>query len=140
MIWINSILKDNLMLLIFMCTWHCVCFVLYCFFYQIILQQRTYLCDMHSADGQARKKLEYRVPHFKPYNSRSLFFHLLNNFLMFKIRFHILQIWTFYDISSFFDLLLHKLVFFKKKFFFPIFFKKMKKNFRKFFIWNAYFN
>ena len=75
----------------------------------------------------------YRVPHLKPYNSRCLFFHLLNNFLMFKIRFHILQIWTFYDISSFFDLLLHKIVFFsKKKFFFLFFSKKIRKFFESF--------
>ena len=46
----------------------------------------------------------YRVPQLKLYNSRRLFFHLPNIFLMFKIRFHILQIWTFYDLSSFFDL------------------------------------
>ena len=67
----------------------------------------------------------YRVPHLKPYNSRRLFFHLTNNFLMFKMRFYILQIWPFYNISSFFDLcktLFHKSVFFKKNFFFDIFF------------------
>ena len=28
---------------------------------------------------------------------QKLIFHLLNNFLVFKIRFHILQIWQFYD-------------------------------------------
>ena len=46
-------------------------------------------------------------------------------FLMFKICiFYILQTWTFYDISSFFDLnkaLFHKLVFSKKIFFFNFF-------------------
>ena len=75
----------------------------------------------------------YRVPHLKLDKSRSSFFHLINNFLMFKIRFHILQIWTFYDISSFFDLLLHKIVFFQKKNFFPYFFQKKLENFLKVF-------
>ena len=63
----------------------------------------------------------YRVPHLKPYNSRRLFFHLTNKFSMFQIHFYILQIWPFYNISSFFDLcktLFHKSVFFKKNFFF----------------------
>ena len=70
----------------------------------------------------------YRVPQLKLYNSRRLFFHLINKFLMFKIYFHILQTCPFYDISSFFDLsyvLFHKLVFFKFFFsliFFSIFF------------------
>ena len=41
----------------------------------------------------------YRVPQLKLYNSRHLFFHLPNIFQMFKIRFHILQIWTFYGLS-----------------------------------------
>ena len=48
-------------------------------------------------------------------------------FLMFKIRFHLVQTWPFYDISSFFDLcmvLFHKLVFSKKNFFFIFFQKK----------------
>ena len=71
----------------------------------------------------------YRVPQLKLDYSRRLFFHLLNNFLMFKIRFHILQIWTFYDISSFFDLLLQKLISFQKNFFYPIFFQKKLKIF-----------
>ena len=74
----------------------------------------------------------YRVPQLKLDYSRRLFFHLLNIFLMFKIRFHILQIWTFYDISSFFDLLIHKLVFStkKKSYFFQ---KKKLKIFLKIF-------
>ena len=45
---------------------------------------------------------------------------------MFKIRFHILQTWTFYDLSSFFDLskaFFHKLIFFQKNFFSNFFFK-----------------
>ena len=69
--------------------------------------------------------LIYRVPQLKLYNSRSLFCHLINIFMMFKICFHILKIWTFYDLSSFFDLcqtLFHKSVFFKN--FFNIFFFK----------------
>ena len=72
--------------------------------------------------------LIYRVPHLKPYNSRRLFFYLTNKFLMVKISFSILQIWPFYNISSFFDLcktLFHKSVFFKKNFFFNIFFKNI---------------
>ena len=78
------------------------------------------------------KLYRYRVPQLKLDYSRRLFFHLLNNFLMFKIRFHILQIWTFYDISSFFDLLLHKLVFFKKKNFSYFFQKNLKFFFENF--------
>ena len=74
----------------------------------------------------------YRVPQLKLYNSGRLFFHLLNNFLMFKIRFHILQIWTFYDISSFFDLLLQKLIFFQKNIFILFFSKKIKNFFDNF--------
>ena len=34
--------------------------------------------------------INYRVPQLKLYNSRCLFFHLINKFLMFKIPFHIL--------------------------------------------------
>ena len=74
----------------------------------------------------------YRVPHLKLYNSRSLFFHLINNFLKFQIRFHILQTWKFYDISSFFDLrkvVFHKSDFFQKNFFSKIFFIFSKKFF-----------
>ena len=70
----------------------------------------------------------YRVPQLKLYFFRTLLFHLSNNFLMFKTRFHILQTWKFYDISSFFALskvLFHKLVFFKKRNFFLIFFSKI---------------
>ena len=69
----------------------------------------------------------YRVFILEMDYSGSLFFHLINNFLMFKIHFHILNIWTFYDLSSFFDLsqaLFHKLVFFKK-IFFSYFFSKI---------------
>ena len=78
----------------------------------------------------------YRVPQLKLYFFRTQLFHLSNNFLMFKTRFHI-RTWTFYDISSFFDLLLHKSVFFKKKYFFLFFFKKIKNFFWKFSVWNA---
>ena len=83
--------------------------------------------------NKVKTSSSYRVPQLKLYNSRRLFFHLLNNFLLFKIHFHILQIWTFYDISSFFDLLLQKLVFFKKINFFLFFSKKIKKFFLKIF-------
>ena len=41
----------------------------------------------------------YRVPQLKLYFFRTQLFHLSNNFLMFEIRFRILQTWTFYDIS-----------------------------------------
>ena len=71
-------------------------------------------------------KCQYRVPQLKLYNSRRLFFHLINKFLMFKIYFHIRQTCPFYDIPSFFDLsnvLFHKSVFFKKIFFFDFFFQ-----------------
>ena len=74
----------------------------------------------------------YRVPQLKLYNSRSLFFHLIDNFLMSRIHFHILQTWKFYDISSFFDLrkvIFHKSDFFQKKIFSKIFFIFSKKFF-----------
>ena len=78
------------------------------------------------------KSTSYRVPQLKLYNSRSLFFHLIDNFLMSRIHFHILQTWKFYDISSFFDLrkvVFHKSDFFQKKFFSKIFFIFSKKFF-----------
>ena len=67
----------------------------------------------------------YRVSHFIFLYFEQQLFHLRNNFLMFKIRFHILQTLKFYDISSFFDLslaLFHKLVFFKNNFLYQKFF------------------
>ena len=69
----------------------------------------------------------YRVSHFIFLYFEQQLFHLRNNFLMFKIRFHILQTLKFYDISSFFDLslaLFHKLVFFKNNFLYQKFFLK----------------
>ena len=84
-------------------------------------------------------KTIYRVTGLKLYLFRTQIFHLRNNFMMFKIRFYILQIMTFYDISSFFDLskvLFHKLIFFKKKNFFLIFFFK-KFFFLIFFVCNG---
>ena len=44
----------------------------------------------------------YRVSHFELFFFRTQLFHLMNNFLVFEIRFHILKTWTFYDILSFF--------------------------------------
>ena len=68
-----------------------------------------------------------RLTGLKLYLFRTQIFHLRNNFMMFEIRFYILQIMTFYDISSFFDitkLFFHKLYFFQKKFFCWFFFQK----------------
>ena len=70
----------------------------------------------------------YRVTGLKLYLFRTQLDHVRNNFLMFQIRFHILQIMTFYDISSFFDitkLFFHKLYFFQKNLFADFF----QKNF-----------
>ena len=61
----------------------------------------------HIINDIGKKSRSYRVPQLKLYNSRSLFFHLINYFLMFNtfnIRFNILQTWKFYDITSFFRL------------------------------------
>ena len=69
--------------------------ILYPIYSAVNLEEATFF-KFHS-------RFNYRVPQLKPYNSRSLFFHLLNNFLMFKIHFYILQTWPFYDVSSFFD-------------------------------------
>ena len=72
--------------------------------------------------------MTYRVTGLKLYLFRTQIDHVRNNFLMFQIRFHILQIMTFYDLSSFFDitkLFFHKLYFFQKKFFCLFFSKKI---------------
>ena len=45
----------------------------------------------------------YRVSHFIFLYFERQLCHLRNNFMMFKIRFHILQTQTFYGISSFSD-------------------------------------
>ena len=82
---------------------------------------------------------QYRVSHFIFLYFEQQLFHLRKNFLMFKIRFHILQTLKFYDISSFFDLslaLFHKLVFFKNNFLYQKFFLKIFERF--FFALNSF--
>ena len=63
-------------------------------------------CTFHSLLRQLYHS--YRVPQLKLYNYRSLFIHPIDHFLMFRKHFQILQTWKFYDISSFFDLIIHK--------------------------------
>ena len=94
---------------------------------RFLFSRSVFFYKPHFLKPHLKTHFYYRVPHLKPYNSRRLFFHLTNKFLMVKIRFYILQIWPFYNISSFFDLcktLFHKSVFFQKNFFFNIFFQK----------------
>ena len=97
--------------------------IVHCFKYSIWKEKNIY------ANGSFKK---YRVSHLKLDNSRRLFFHLIDNFLMLRIHLYILQTWKFYDISSFFDLrkvVFHKSDFFQKKFFSKIFFIFSKKVF-----------
>ena len=94
---------------------------------------KSYNCARRSLEFHFRSTYKshrwsyYRVTGLKLYLFRTQIFHLRNNFMMFEIRFYILQIMTFYDISSFFDLskaFFHKLIFSKKNFFFWFFFQK----------------